>query len=111
MKMTKLLRHTTLYALLAVSLPASLALAAHGVSIDGQLKYPKGFERFAYTAPEAKSGGTLVLHALGQLWRKSLPDGTPQRLTNSRDVYEYQPSFILGFHGCKKAVGQAIING
>ncbi len=25
--------------------------------------------------------------------------------------YEYQPSFILGFHGCKKAVGQAIING
>lgn len=38
-------------------------------------------------------GGTLVFHALGQLWRKSLPGGTPQRLTSSRGVYEYQPSF------------------
>ncbi|MGY0633419.1 amidohydrolase family protein [Luteimonas sp. A478] len=38
-------------------------------------------------------GGTLVFHALGQLWRKSLPNGTPQRLTNSRGVYEYQPGF------------------
>ncbi|MGO1719291.1 MAG: amidohydrolase family protein, partial [Luteimonas sp.] len=38
-------------------------------------------------------GGTLVFHALGHLWRKSLPGGTPQRLTSSRDVYEYQPSF------------------
>src|SRR5690606_27263695 len=38
-------------------------------------------------------GGTLVFHALGQLWRKSLPNGTPQRLTSSRGVYEYQPSF------------------
>ncbi len=25
--------------------------------------------------------------------------------------YEYQPSFVLGFHGCKKDVGQAIIRG
>src|SRR5690606_22809122 len=38
-------------------------------------------------------GGTLVFHALGQLWRKSLPGGTPVRLTANRDVYEYQPSF------------------
>ncbi|AOH35802.1 amidohydrolase family protein [Luteimonas sp. JM171] len=38
-------------------------------------------------------GGTLVFHALGQLWRKSLPNGTPQRLTSSRGVYEYQPGF------------------
>lgn len=26
-------------------------------------------------------------------------------------VYEYQPSFILGFHGCDKAVGEAILSG
>lgn len=26
-------------------------------------------------------------------------------------VYEYQPSFILGFHGCRKAVGEAILSG
>ncbi len=26
-------------------------------------------------------------------------------------VYEYQPSFILGFHGCKKSVGDAILTG
>lgn len=24
-------------------------------------------------------------------------------------VYEYQPSFILGFHGCKRSVGEAIL--
>lgn len=26
-------------------------------------------------------------------------------------VYEYQPSFILGFHGCDRAVGEAILSG
>lgn len=26
-------------------------------------------------------------------------------------VYEYQPSFILGFHGCQKSVGEAILTG
>lgn len=26
-------------------------------------------------------------------------------------IYEYQPSFILGFHGCNKAVGEAILAG
>lgn len=62
--------------------------------------------RFTQTLPEgdfaprmirdvatSADGGTLVFHALGQLWRKPLPGGTPQRLTASRDVYEYQPSF------------------
>lgn len=31
--------------------------------------------------------------------------------TPNWSVYEYQPSFVLGFHGCDKAVGQAIIRG
>lgn len=26
-------------------------------------------------------------------------------------VYEYQPSFILGFHGCQQSVGEAILSG
>lgn len=84
MKMTKLLRYTTLCALMAACLPVSVSLAAHGVSIDGQLKYPKGFERFAYTAPEAKSGGTLVLHDLGSFEKMNpftLKGSAPQGLT------------------------------
>ncbi len=40
-------------------------LAAHGVSIDGNLKYPPTFTRFAYTSPAAVKGGRLVLHDLG----------------------------------------------
>jgi microcin C transport system substrate-binding protein len=41
------------------------ALAAHGISIDGKLKYPPDFEQFDYTSSEARKGGTLVLHDLG----------------------------------------------
>lgn len=41
------------------------ALAAHGVSIDGKLKYPAGFARFAYTSDKAAKGGDIILHALG----------------------------------------------
>lgn len=26
-------------------------------------------------------------------------------------IYEYQPSFILGFHGCDKEVGESILSG
>lgn len=62
--------------------------------------------RFAQTLPEggfspqmirdvatSADGGTLVFHALGQLWRKPVSGGTPTRLTASRGVSEYQPSF------------------
>lgn len=38
-------------------------------------------------------GRTLIFHAVGQLWRKALPGGAPERLTNNSGVYEYQPSF------------------
>lgn len=38
-------------------------------------------------------GRTLIFHAVGKLWRKSLPDGMPVRLTSNQDVFEYQPSF------------------
>ncbi len=43
----------------------SKALCAHGVSIDGSLKYPADFTRFDYTSPKAVKGGELVLHDLG----------------------------------------------
>lgn len=38
-------------------------------------------------------GKTLIFHAVGQLWRKRLPDGKPERLTGNDNLYEYQPSF------------------
>lgn len=43
----------------------SEVFAAHGISIDGTLKYPSDFTRFAYTSPNAVQGGDLVLHDLG----------------------------------------------
>ncbi|MBF0165139.1 MAG: ABC transporter substrate-binding protein [Magnetococcales bacterium] len=52
--------------LCALLLPlASPALAAHGISLDGTLKYPADFKGFDYTSPDAKPGGTLNLHAIG----------------------------------------------
>ncbi len=44
---------------------SSPALAAHGVSIDGTLKYAPDFKRFDYTSEHAQKGGALVLHDLG----------------------------------------------
>lgn len=39
--------------------------AAQGISIDGRVKYPQGFDRFDYVAKDAGQGGNLVLHDLG----------------------------------------------
>ncbi len=63
-------RLTKLSLLLLILLPALIrqpapALAAHGISIDGQLKYPANFDHFGYTSPRAVKGGHLVLHSLG----------------------------------------------
>jgi Tol biopolymer transport system component/imidazolonepropionase-like amidohydrolase len=46
--------------------------------------------RDAATSPDGK---TLVFHAVGHLWTKSLPGGTPQRLGKNDGSFEYQPSF------------------
>lgn len=35
---------------------------------------------------------TIVFNAAGYLWKKSLPDGKPERVTNSTDL-EFEPSF------------------
>ncbi|MFS4418115.1 amidohydrolase family protein [Maribacter sp. 2307ULW6-5] len=45
--------------------------------------------RHAVTSPDGK---TLVFNALGQLWTKKLPNGTPKRLTNATH-FEAEPSF------------------
>jgi microcin C transport system substrate-binding protein len=48
-----------------LALNAQECQAAHGVSIDGKLKYGPDFKRFDYTSDRAKKGGDLVLHDLG----------------------------------------------
>ncbi|MEP2026075.1 MAG: amidohydrolase family protein [Reichenbachiella sp.] len=45
--------------------------------------------RQAVTSPDGK---TLVFNAAGYLWKKSLPNGTPSRLTNGTDL-EFEPAF------------------
>jgi len=45
--------------------------------------------RQAITSPDGK---TLVFHAVGHLWKKNLPNGTPVRLTGATD-FEYEPAF------------------
>ena len=39
--------------------------AAHGISLDGKLKYNADFKQFGYTSEQARKGVTLVLHDLG----------------------------------------------
>ncbi len=39
--------------------------AAHGISIDGKLKYDSDFKQFEYVSENAKKGGKLLLHDNG----------------------------------------------
>ena len=34
----------------------------------------------------------MIFHAVGYLWKKKLPNGKPQRLTDGKD-FEYEPRF------------------
>ena len=52
-------------AILIAVVDISNCQAAHGISIDGKLKYPPQFKQFDYTSDQAKKGGVLVLHDLG----------------------------------------------
>lgn len=82
----------------------SLALSEIPFSVDVDMQVsrtlefdhdaaPELFEvkviRHAATSPDGK---TLVFSALGQLWKKQLPDGKTERLTKSTD-FEFEPSF------------------
>ncbi|MFW2368386.1 MAG: extracellular solute-binding protein [Desulforhopalus sp.] len=48
-----------------VSTFVSNAHAAHGISIDGDVKYPPTFTRFDYASNKAEKGGHLILHDIG----------------------------------------------
>lgn len=50
--------------LLLVLLIPVQGFGAHGLSMDGELRYPPDFERFAYTSADAKQGGRFTMHAL-----------------------------------------------
>jgi Tol biopolymer transport system component/imidazolonepropionase-like amidohydrolase len=58
-------------------------------ALDGDSFAPKMIRDVA-TSPDGK---TVVFHAIGQLWKKALPGGTPIRLTADTAHFEYQPSF------------------
>lgn len=45
--------------------------------------------RHAVTSPDGK---WLFFNAVGYLWKKSLPDGKPERITSGQD-FEFEPSF------------------
>ena len=45
--------------------------------------------RHAVTSPDGK---WLVFNAVGHIYKKALPDGKPERITNS-EVHEFEPSF------------------
>lgn len=45
--------------------PALPSYSAHGLAMNGELKYPEGFQQFGYTSPLAQKGGKLVLHSIG----------------------------------------------
>ncbi|KAB2915189.1 MAG: amidohydrolase family protein [Bacteroidetes bacterium] len=55
---------------------------------------PSTFEakmiRHAITSPDGK---TLVFSAVGYLWKKELPNGTPVRLSTQADAFEFEPVF------------------
>ncbi|WP_458309119.1 amidohydrolase family protein [Croceiramulus getboli] len=65
---------------------------AEAVHFDNPVA-PDQFEakviRQAVTSPDGK---TLVFNALGHLYKKELPNGTPQRLTTHTD-FEFEPAF------------------
>ncbi len=68
-------------------------------TVTEALRYPQQispptFEaRMIRDAATAPDGQTLVFQAVGRLWKKRLPDGTPQRLTTDDVRFEYEPAF------------------
>ena len=55
----------TMFVVLFLLLSFKTLFAAHGLSIDGALKYPPDFAKFDYASDQAQKGGVLVLHDIG----------------------------------------------
>ncbi len=53
-------------------------------------KFDAKMIRHAVTSPDGK---TLIFSAVGYLWKKTLPDGTPERLTKQSAEFEFEPAF------------------
>jgi microcin C transport system substrate-binding protein len=92
-------RFIFLLACLLLLLPVEL-FAAHGVSIDGKLKYPKDFSHFDYTSDKAMPGGDLVLHGLGSFDKFNpftlkgvAPDGLQQLVFDTLTVTSMDEPF------------------
>lgn len=77
-----------------------MARAAHGVSIDGVLKYPADFHHFDYVSPQASKGGHLVLHALGSFdkfnpytLKGAAPDGMSELVFETLTISSMDETF------------------
>ncbi len=57
--------YKSIFTLCLLLFSPSLLLAAHGISIDGTLKYPGDFKQFDYVSEKAVKGGKLLLHDNG----------------------------------------------
>ncbi|MDO8773992.1 MAG: extracellular solute-binding protein [Burkholderiaceae bacterium] len=68
-------KHLRAAALLAGALvaPATSVLAAHGLGMGYEPKYPTNFQHFDYVNPNAPKGGTLVLQGHGSSFDKLNP--------------------------------------
>lgn len=72
-------------ALFLTAADMSRVQAAHGISIDGKLKYKPGFKQFDYTSEQAQKGGVLLLHDLGSFDKMNpytLKGSSPSGLEN-----------------------------
>lgn len=82
----------------------TLAVTNIPFSVDAEIKIAQALEfenpaapdefdskviRHAITSPDGK---TLVFSAVGYLWKKTLPNGKPVRLTSDKD-FEFEPAF------------------
>lgn len=85
-----------------ILIPATPAFAAHGVSLDGTLKYSADFTRFDYTSPEAKRGGALILFDIGSFdkmnpftLKGTAPDGLSSLVFESLAVKSLDEPFAM----------------
>ena len=90
-----------LFALLLYLSPGDIH-AAHGISIDGKVKYPADFKKFDYTSDRARMGGHLVLHGLGSFdkmnpftMKGEAPNGLSMLVFDSLAVKSLDEPFAL----------------
>ncbi len=73
----------------SVDVAIDIAERVHFETPVDQIDFTAKIIRDAVTSPNGK---TIVFRALGYLWTKNLPNGTPKRLTSATD-FEAEPTF------------------